>query len=275
MTQHKFYRKIKTDTCYNYNKNETHKIMPKLLTSDVQIKIDTPQSPDKASSSSPKGSPESIVKIETPHLILLSLNHPFAQKHVLSLQQLFLNPTVMQKIDEKFTLEIVTKHIDDCLEEWRNGDKFNAFCIFTQPQKTTDTPVFIGYISLNHTNNPNNLNLTLALLPEYWNRGFGTEASSAIVNHYVPLLLEQKYMQKGYDSDYEQKPFELLKIQAYVSKENEFAQKILETLGFASSDTTAPESKKPKIYSIKADSQEELAEKLREETEPTQKLTFM
>ncbi len=91
------------------------------------------------------------------------------------------------------TADYVRDRIDNTwAKRWRNGDVFSGYCV-------TDkiTGKFLGHISLAHGDHPGESELSGLGMTDFWAKGYGTEAATAIVRHWAPLTVRLGYELDG------------------------------------------------------------------------------
>jgi ribosomal-protein-alanine N-acetyltransferase len=124
------------------------------------------------------------VQITTPRLYARSVqesDRPY-------FDQLFSDPRVMDTLSD--TTAFSLKAIDwifrgRWLTKWRSHIPFSGFAVFDKKSR-----VFMGFMRIEKTGQPGQLEIAYALNPEHWNKGYGTEMVGALVHYYVPYLLK-------------------------------------------------------------------------------------
>lgn len=156
-----------------------------------------------------------FVSIETKNLSIRSVQ----RKDLNNCISLYGDYVVMSKFGTGQILDTksVTDRMTDWLERWNNGNCFSPLSVFKK-----DSDEFVGQFLLTAGENNGAVELAALFLKPYWGQSIATEVTSAIVLHYVPLLVEQGY--KVGD-----KPFE--SIIATARKDNPASNAILKKLG--------------------------------------------
>jgi RimJ/RimL family protein N-acetyltransferase len=115
---------------------------------------------------------------------------------------------------------IIKNRIDHWNEKWQQNNPYSGYAVFDK-----NTNLLIGHIDLETSDETEQGSIELGYIyfSEYWKKGYGTEAASAIIKILVPCLSIQKYTINNH-------PVE--KIIATTHKDNLASQKILETVGF-------------------------------------------
>ncbi len=158
------------------------------------------------------------VTIETEHLRLTSVES--RQECYDDYATLFGSPVVLEKYaDGKLkTREEIQKRIDNIwVRRWRENDPYAAFAVHHK-----ETNAFMGHAVLGHGDRPGQSELAYLFHPQFWNKGYGTEAVMALVQEYAPLTVEKGYTLEG-------KPLET--IEATTREDNEPSWRILEKAG--------------------------------------------
>lgn len=114
---------------------------------------------------------------------------------------LFSNPVVMAKFGDGQvkTAEATTKRFETSWRKrWLNSDPFSAMAVtlITPNADPLNYPI-IGHVVMGYGDNPGQSELAFALLPEYWNQGYGTEAVTAVVKTLGPQLVQKGYLVDG------------------------------------------------------------------------------
>lgn len=100
---------------------------------------------------------------------------------------------------------------------FENGDPFSGFTIRSKEGE------FIGHIVAGGGENAGESEIAYLLRADQWRKGYGTEATAAIVEHYVPLITAFGYKISGKDPE---------RIVATARKDNPGSFGILEKLDF-------------------------------------------
>lgn len=130
------------------------------------------------------------VTIETKNLFIKSVEKEDAQAY----KKLFGDTKVMEKYErgEEKSSEWVEKRLQIWTDRWKNKDPFSALAVFKK-----DTNEFIGHIIIGHGFRPGESELGFAFVAEEWNKGYGTEAVSAILQHYALELVKNNSVVGG------------------------------------------------------------------------------
>jgi RimJ/RimL family protein N-acetyltransferase len=109
------------------------------------------------------------------------------------------------------TPEWVTSRLSCWVQRWIDGDPFSALAIFKEEE-------FIGHIVMGYGDRPGQSEIAFVILPEYWMRGYGTEAVEAVLKHYAPEIARRQVKVNG-------APLEV--VEATTKPDNIAANKIL------------------------------------------------
>jgi ribosomal-protein-alanine N-acetyltransferase len=180
--------------------------MPKLTADQVKIQF------------SLNGSKLSV-SIDTPRLSIRSVTLDDVDHYT----SLFADSDVMKKYasgQPNTDRAAIENRIKGWAERWGKNDPFNGMAVFDKK-----TGEFVGHIVLGRSDEKNGVSeLAYLFHKEYWRQGLGTEAVSAIVNHYAPEILKRNYKLDG---------DEFNRITATTRVDHEFSRKILETAGLS------------------------------------------
>jgi ribosomal-protein-alanine N-acetyltransferase len=158
------------------------------------------------------------VKIHTERLHMRSVEP--SEKDCSSYAALFGDPEVMGKYatgQTKTPEEIQTRIKDTWVKRWQQGDPYSALAVFKD-----DTDEFIGHVVIGHGDEAGQSELAYLFKKDHWNKGYGTEAVTAVVKEYAPATVEEGHTLDG-------TPLE--KITATARPDNPASVKILEKLG--------------------------------------------
>jgi RimJ/RimL family protein N-acetyltransferase len=136
-------------------------------------------------------------------------------------RQLFSNQKVVEKYghgDAATYSAAVDSRINGWHQRWQQGDPFNGLAVFEK-----NSGAFIGHIVLGRSGEKGVSELAYLFHEQFWGKGIGTEAVSAIINHYAVKLISDQYKMDGK---------EITKIVATTRIDHLPSQKILETVGF-------------------------------------------
>lgn len=166
------------------------------------------------------------VTITTERLILKSV----VEEDIPNLVRLFSDPDVMKRYaagtprDEQTTVRRVR---DVWIPRWQDNDPRGAFAVFLKDDPRT----MIGSVVLGVGDGPGRAELAGLSFKDFWGKGFGSEAITALVNEYAPTLIDYQYdFAKGFkDCSF----MVLSRIDATASPDNIASWKILDKLGFS------------------------------------------
>jgi RimJ/RimL family protein N-acetyltransferase len=126
-------------------------------------------------------------KLETDDLILTSLSLANLDDYI----QLFEDPIAMEKYADgmPWTRDEIEMAVQDWAQRWEVfQDPFSAFAIFL---KQSDNPLFIGHLVLDHSSRYSQSELAFLLRPQYSNIDFAVQAVTAVLDGYVPAIVDQ------------------------------------------------------------------------------------
>lgn len=126
-------------------------------------------------------------KIETDDLILLSLTADQLENYI----GLFTDPDAVTKFrdGQPWTEEKVERAVQKWVARWEDSqDPFSAFAIF---EKKKGNP-FVGHITLGHGSRYGQSELAFLFKPAFRNIRYATQAVTAILNGYVPHLVQNE-----------------------------------------------------------------------------------
>lgn len=120
-----------------------------------------------------------MIALHTPRLIL----RDFMQKDLEALNALFTDPQALYYLPDLFknSIEETQAHLDACI---RSIDAVPRLRFFLAIQARDGT--FIGELACNVIEcapDGMHLNLGYCICPEYWNRGYASEAAQAMINY--------------------------------------------------------------------------------------------
>lgn len=158
------------------------------------------------------------VTIETDRLYMRSVRSE--KKDYEQYASLFGDSKVMAKFS--FGQPLLPKEIRSRIDNiwakrWLKNDPFSAFAVFKK-----DTGKFVGHVILGHGDAPGIAELAYLFTPSEWGKGYGSEASAAIVNKYALATISKGYLIDGSP---------LTKIIATARPDNPASIRILEKLG--------------------------------------------
>ena len=174
------------------------------------------------------GSPV-ISRILTPHLSIIpvTLNDNTESNKTIITQyiSLFANPVTMQKFNKgrPWSTDFILEVLQTYNKEWRQGYPLSGFSVFN------DKDEFIGNVTVEKTEDSESrgggesLELYYIFKPEFWGKGYATEAISAVVNFYIPKVLEKNLK-------FDNQPIK--ELFATVRLDNIYSKKILDNIGF-------------------------------------------
>ena len=162
------------------------------------------------------------VTIDTPHLLIRSVQTTDLDSYT----ALYGDKEVMCKFADGNTKsrEDLQKRINEAwVKRWNTNDPYNGLAVFTK-----DTAEFVGHVVLGHGDLPGESEVAILTMKKFWNKGYGSEAMTALVRHYAPLTLEKGYLVDG-------KPLAI--IRATARPDNQASCKILQKIGFVHQTT--------------------------------------
>jgi RimJ/RimL family protein N-acetyltransferase len=176
--------------------------MPKLTADEVNIQFKLKEN-------------QLSVFIDTPRLTIRSVILDDIEPYV----NLFADSEVMIKYypeGKPFTDRLAIENdIQRWVKCWEKNDPFNGLTVFDKKSGE-----FIGHIALVKSNQGYGVSELVYLYhKKFWQQGIGTEAASAIVNHYAFEIRKRNYKLDGH---------ELNKIFAKTRIDNVFSRKIIE-----------------------------------------------
>ena len=185
---------------------------------------------------------ELTVTIDTKSLHMRSIDDSEADLN--SYAGLFGDKDVVEKYaDGKTkTKEEIGKRINDSwVKRWKENDPYSALAVFTkQTEEFSDE--FVGHVVVGYGDKPGQSEMAYLFHKNYWNKGFGTQAVTALVKDYAPALKEKGYLLEGEV---------LTEIQATTRTDNTYSVRILENLGMEKIDENEKFGGMRYIYSIK------------------------
>ncbi len=114
----------------------------------------------------------------------------------------------------KKTAEETIERVNLWDRRWRNNDPYSGLAVFRDKD-------FIGHVVLGHGDRPGESELAYLFHQKYWNQGYGTEAVTALVKEYAPMVAK----------DYQLGDQPLKRIVATARPDNPASCKILEKVG--------------------------------------------
>jgi RimJ/RimL family protein N-acetyltransferase len=185
---------------------------------------------------------ELTVTIDTESLHMRSIEDSEADLN--SYAGLFGDAEVMGKYatgQTKTKEEIGTRIKDSWVKRWKENDPYSALAVFTkQTEKFSDE--FVGHVVLGYGDAPGQSEMAYLFHKNSWNKGFGTEAVTALVKDYAPAIKEKGYLLEG-------KALE--EIQATTRIDNTYSVRILEKVGMEKIAENEKFGGMRNIYSIK------------------------
>jgi RimJ/RimL family protein N-acetyltransferase len=162
------------------------------------------------------------ITIITPRLYIRSVTIEDIDRYF----QLFSDKDVMAKYatgNPLTDLAVIRQRLAGWVERFAQNDPFNGLAVFDKKTKK-----FIGHIVLGRSEEGRGVSeLAYLFHKEFWYKGIGTEAVSAVVNHYAPQIFKKKYKLDGH---------EFTKITATTRTNHTFSKKILETVGLTTNN---------------------------------------
>jgi [ribosomal protein S5]-alanine N-acetyltransferase len=160
------------------------------------------------------------ISLETQHLIICSVKLEYASDYYI----LFSDPEVMKNYEYGIPFmdhSIIKNRILDWVQKWQSFIPYSGYSVFDKAKKC-----FVGHIDLEVTNETANgmIELGYIYMKQYWGRGIGTEAASAIIHYLVPSLIQHKFKVNKHH---------LKKVIATTKIDNAASQQILQKVGFS------------------------------------------
>jgi RimJ/RimL family protein N-acetyltransferase len=158
------------------------------------------------------------VTIETEQLYLCSVEEKDTSNYV----TLFGDVEVMEMFGDgkPRTIENTTQKVNTWLHRWETGVPFSAFTV--SPKEQDD---FIGHVVLGYSDSPGAAELAGSSMKKYWGKGYGKEATQAMVLHYAPEVMARGYTING-------QPFKNILATAHIK--NVASQKVMEAASMIS-----------------------------------------
>lgn len=159
-----------------------------------------------------------LVTIETARLYICSVLGK--EKDYENYSALFGDVAVMEKYAKGITktnAEVRSMIDNRFAKRWRESDPYSGFAVYTN-----DSDTFLGHVVLGHGDSPGESELAYLFMRAHWNKGYGTEAVSAVVREYAPATVKEGYRLEG-------KP--LQKIVATTRPDNPASARILQKVG--------------------------------------------
>lgn len=125
-------------------------------------------------------------KLETDDLILVSLTADQLENYI----DLFTDPDAVSKYrdGQPWAIEKVERAVQKWVARWEeNQDPFSAFAIFDKNKQ-----VFIGHIALGHGSRYGQSEMAFLFKPAFRNIRLATQAVTAVLNGYVPRLIQNQ-----------------------------------------------------------------------------------
>lgn len=156
------------------------------------------------------------VDIKTPNLTLQSIT----EDDLTHYYDLFSNKNNVDKYatGEPWDFAKTQDRFNTWLDRWHKNIPFSSLAV-----KKTKTGEFIGCTTLGYGEEVGSSELAYIFDHQYWGQGYGKEAASAVVEEYVPEIINQDYKIKGQ---------EFTTIVATARCDNEPSIRILEKLKF-------------------------------------------
>ena len=153
------------------------------------------------------------VHIETPNLYMRSVTLADIDQYA----ALYNDPDVTSKFGSGIPQP--RRYIEDRIRRiwvtrWENNDPYSALAVFEK-----GTNHFMGHAVLGHGDHPGQAEIAGLGHKEYWQKGYGIEAATALVQEYAPATVKEGYLLNG-------KP--LTTINATARPDNPASWKILE-----------------------------------------------
>lgn len=128
-------------------------------------------------------------QLETDDLLLVSLNADQVEDYA----ALFSDPRAVEKYTDGQPLSgaVIEQLVQGWIARWENQeDPFSAFAIF---EKQEGNP-FVGHIVIGHGSRYAQSELAILLRPEFNRVGYATQAISAVLYGYIPMLARDQYL---------------------------------------------------------------------------------
>ncbi len=183
-----------------------------------------------------------IVRIETPRLLIRSVTERDTDNYF----NLFSDFRVMEKYAAGKPItdrSLIENRIKGWVTRWQNKvpDPFNGLAIFKK-----DKSEFIGHVVIGRSEEgPGISELAYIFHKEFWGQGYGSEAVSAVVNHYAIQIIKKSYKLDG---------AELRAIIATTRIEHERSNKILKLAGLTTEEDKINEKFGAKRFIYRVDS---------------------
>ncbi len=158
------------------------------------------------------------VTIDTEHLHIRSIEA--TEDEYNRYADLFGNRDVMEKFatgQTKTREEIKTRINAVWVKRWHECDPYSGFAVFKK-----GTNEFLGHVVLGHGDRPGVTELAGLGYQSFWDKGYGSEAATAMVREYAPATVQEGYLLDG-------KPLE--RIIATARPDNPASGRILEKTG--------------------------------------------
>lgn len=130
---------------------------------------------------------ELTVTIDTDRLHIRSVEA--SEKDYSSYAALFGDEDVMGKYatGQTKTREDVESRVKDVwVKRWHQNDPYSGLAVFKN-----DTDEFLGHVVIGHGDEAGQSELAYLFMKNHWNKGFGSEAVTAVVKELLQLLLQK------------------------------------------------------------------------------------
>lgn len=128
--------------------------------------------------------------IETNNLFL----RPIEESHEYNCYAVYNTPEAMEKYLDGTTKDVThtVEKIKIFANRWLTGDPFSGFAVYVKEGRGRET--FAGIVILDHGDDPGVAKLEGIGNVEFWNQGYGTEATEALIHVLAPHLAAERYL---------------------------------------------------------------------------------
>lgn len=122
----------------------------------------------------------------------------------------------------------VSERLQGWVNRWQQGDPFSALRV------EMNDGTFIGHVIMGYGDSEAQSEFAILLLKEFWNKGYGTEATSAVVNELAQEILKRNIPVNRNAKNIPTAPLQVIK--ATSREDNWPSNKIMQKLGFELDD---------------------------------------